>query len=440
MNTQKLSFESMPPIDVPYRFFVTAPIFVIATGFLILFSTPGELSSRWSLLLIAATHGLSIGFMLMVMLGALFQILPVILGTSLPRATFLSKFVHFFLVVGNICLMAGIYLMNQYLLIVAVTTVSLSIVSFLIGLSICIPSMRRTSSSLAIILASLGLFITFLLGIFFVVNWVYPVLFPGFRFLTNIHLLWGFIGWTFLLITGVSFQFIPMFYVTKDYPKWLTQFLPPIIFIQLIILSLFPILSLTEPFLFKYTLLVLVLTTAIFPVYTIYVISKRKRKAKDTTLWFWKTAMAGYLIATMIFLWILFFDNTYQIELELVLAHFALFGFAIVLITGMLLKIMPFLVWLNIQQKWIKHPSTKMPLSNMQQVIPNSIAKRQYLLYIAMFLSILLLMSGFQAIWFIRFSAVLLIVNFYYLLHNLVKAKKLYNGLALKLEISDSAD
>jgi len=100
----------------------------------------------------------------------------------------------------------------------------------------------------------------------------------------------------------------------------------------------------------------------------------------------------------------------------------------------MLLKIIPFLVWLNIQQKWIKHPSRKMPLSNMQQVIPIKVAKLQYYLFVAILPVMIIIFAGYNPVWIIKIAAIQLIVTFAYLFYNLLKAKALYNRLDNQLD------
>jgi hypothetical protein len=43
-----LSFEQAPPISVPFRFFLTAPLFGMAAGLLLLWQGPAALASRWT--------------------------------------------------------------------------------------------------------------------------------------------------------------------------------------------------------------------------------------------------------------------------------------------------------------------------------------------------------------------------------------------------------
>jgi hypothetical protein len=63
---------------------------------------PELLDSRWTPGALAITHLITVGFMLMIMVGAMFQILPVVIGASLPRADLLASIVHVCLAAGTI--------------------------------------------------------------------------------------------------------------------------------------------------------------------------------------------------------------------------------------------------------------------------------------------------------------------------------------------------
>ena len=80
-----LSFENAPPFSAPLRFFLTAPLFAVLAGLLLVIEGPVVFTSRWTPGALAATHLLTVGFMLQVMLGALIQVLPDVAGAGLPR-------------------------------------------------------------------------------------------------------------------------------------------------------------------------------------------------------------------------------------------------------------------------------------------------------------------------------------------------------------------
>jgi len=436
MNLRGLSFEAMPPLIVPYRFFISAPLSIIAIGLLWLFSSPEDLASRWSNFMLATTHGITLGFMLMVMFGALFQVLPVVTGIAMPQANKLARLVHLFLVIGVVCLLIGFAQRQTSLLATGAISTLLALIIFAVGLLICFPQMRNSPTSWAIRLATIGLLITVGLGVAFIIGWLEPSWFPSYRAWTNIHLMWGMLGWTLLLVMGVSFQIIPMFYVTPDYPRWVSHFLPATLFIQLLAYTvsqkffLLPTNSMTATF----QLMLIAITVLSYAVFSLYLIGQRKRKALDVTLWFWKFAMISLLIAAVLFVFELFYQGLYWTQLELILAAVALVGFAMALITGMILKIVPFLVWLNIQQKWIKHPATKMPLSNMQQVIPIRVAKRQFFLFITILPILVVIFAGLNHYWLIKIAGLQLIITYSYLFYTLLNAKTLYQQVSDELD------
>ena len=87
-----LSFDQAPPISAPMRYFLTAPLFAILAGVLILVSGPDIFASRWTPAALALTHLITAGFMLQVMLGAMQQLLPVAVG-AIPAPMAYDKLV-----------------------------------------------------------------------------------------------------------------------------------------------------------------------------------------------------------------------------------------------------------------------------------------------------------------------------------------------------------
>src|SRR5690554_6253493 len=89
------------------RFLLTAPLFGVAVGLLLVFA-PEALASRWQPAAFAATHLLAVGFMLVAMCGALMQILPVVAGVAVPGGVWLAGVVHVALLAGAAMLSWGL--------------------------------------------------------------------------------------------------------------------------------------------------------------------------------------------------------------------------------------------------------------------------------------------------------------------------------------------
>ncbi|MDP1926723.1 MAG: hypothetical protein Q8K57_18280, partial [Thiobacillus sp.] len=101
-----LSFEQAPPFALPLRFFLTAPLFLLAAAGLIMFS-PEALAARWTPQALALTHALTLGFLAMTMLGALLQMLPVVAGAPQPNPRLVAWLSHVALTLGSIALIGG---------------------------------------------------------------------------------------------------------------------------------------------------------------------------------------------------------------------------------------------------------------------------------------------------------------------------------------------
>ncbi|MCZ7654672.1 MAG: hypothetical protein M5R42_10950 [Rhodocyclaceae bacterium] len=97
-----LSFEQAPPISVPFRFFLTAPLFGMAAGLLLLWQGPQAFVSRWTPVALALTHLLAVGFMLQAMCGALLQMLPVAAGANIWQPRRVTHLTHAGLTIGTL--------------------------------------------------------------------------------------------------------------------------------------------------------------------------------------------------------------------------------------------------------------------------------------------------------------------------------------------------
>ncbi|HDL41903.1 MAG TPA: hypothetical protein ENG98_02675, partial [Actinobacteria bacterium] len=85
-GSSDLHFDRMPRLWVPLRAFLVAPFLGSAGGLLLVFAGDAAFSSRWVPSLLAATHLVTLGFITLVMLGAIVQVLPVVTGVSVPSS------------------------------------------------------------------------------------------------------------------------------------------------------------------------------------------------------------------------------------------------------------------------------------------------------------------------------------------------------------------
>jgi hypothetical protein len=107
VRTASLHLEQAPPLSIPLAFFLTAPFAVASAGAALFWSGSAALSSSWSPPTMAIAHLGTLGFLGMVMLGALYQMTPVVAGSPVPRVR-TAHAVHGLLLLGIAGLVCGI--------------------------------------------------------------------------------------------------------------------------------------------------------------------------------------------------------------------------------------------------------------------------------------------------------------------------------------------
>ena len=114
MRMKGLTLERIPSAKVPFYFFLVAPWFGVLAAIVALFNAQGLLANQWNPTLFGVTYLITLGFITMVRLGALFQLLPVLSGESIPAATTVSRMMLLVLIAGLTCLASG-FVFGKYI-------------------------------------------------------------------------------------------------------------------------------------------------------------------------------------------------------------------------------------------------------------------------------------------------------------------------------------
>jgi hypothetical protein len=339
-----LSFEQAPPISVPYRFFLTAPLFGAVAGLILAWLGPAALESRWSPGALAMTHLIVVDFMLQAMCGALLQFVAVVAGANIWRPHLVATVVHPLITAGAVFLATAFLLEQQVLFLLAALVFA----------------------------AALGLFLTVMESL----QSVWSLL-----TLINVHVAWGLGGWALMLVIGVSYLVVPMFQLTPAYPVWLTRLLPAGLFVVLCLwsLQLLPGTGAAQAWQSAVALAGMLLA-GLFAIATLWLQSRRRRRQADVTFVFWRGAMLALLgLAAS---WLVF-EALPQLgqhpRAPLWLGVLALPGVFLSVIIGMLYKIMPFLNWLHLQRQG----GVALPPPNMKQMMPERAMRGQMRLHFA---------------------------------------------------------
>jgi len=436
MQTQtRLSLAQAPPISVPLRYFLTAPIFGVFAACLFIGYGPDAATSRWSPLVLGATHLMTLGFISMAMLGALSQMVPVMAGSPLPRPRLVSTVVHTLLTLGALALSGGLLLDNRILIGLAMPVLGIGLFTFIAVAGFCLfRAQARVSAVQGMRLAVISLAVAAAIGLRIAAEyaWSLPPLLPSSY--ADIHVAWGLLGWVTTLVISVAYEVVPMFQMTPAYPPWMQRWLTWLILGLLVLWSLaYAVPFLPDPPLqMRLTNLLaglLALGLVLFACATLYLQHKRRRRLSDVTLQFWRTALLSLLACVYLWLAIQTFAPLQNAHSPTILLG-ALFiaGFAVSVTTGMMYKIVPFLIWLHLQTQGA---ARRIPLPNMKEIIPDRRARRQLRLHIASVL--LLVCAALMPVWFLRLAAFTFALSFLHLAFNLYGALRIYRKVSIRL-------
>ncbi len=420
-----LSFDLNPRLSLPLRYFLTAPLFAALAAALLAWQGPAALLTRWSPQTLALTHLMVLGCLSMTMVGALLQLLPVVAGVALPRVGVVGGAVHLGLCLGTLLLAAAFWLEQAVLFRAALV---LLLATLLLFVGACAIALRRRRGPGAgpvlpgIRLALVSLALTTLLGGLLAGAFAFPALaeLPLQR-LTDLHAMWGLLGWVGLLVIAIAYQVVPMFMVTPAYPPLLTNGFTTTMFLLLASASISSGLRGPAQLFHQACLLLLAAGYALFGACTLSLLARRKRPSADPTTLYWRTAMASLLAALAVWLWPGGANGNLR---PLLLGVLLIAGFALSAIAGMLYKIVPFLTWYHLQES---AAPGRPKLPGINKIIPEPAAQRQFRTHV---LALLLLAA---ACWrpdlLARPAAALMGIACLWLWYNLAGALRLYRRL-----------
>ncbi|MBF0124589.1 MAG: hypothetical protein HQL60_04560 [Magnetococcales bacterium] len=345
--TRGLHIDQAPPLHIPLRFFMTAPLFMLWAG-IVLLAWPGEIwIAPLTPLTVATFHLVVLGWITMTMFGAMYQMIPVLAGLPMPGLV-LAPWVHGSLVVGVVSLFVAIGLDgHRWFLLLASAGLGLALGLFILQTGYALwrsPVRHPTIAAKRIALVSLTL--TLVLGGLFLGEYAHGFFAIDRATLVAIHLVIALFGWVATLILGVSLQVLPMFYVMPIYPVAVAQRLligwsASLLLLPLALWWLGP----EQPIWLWLAALPGVVGLTLYGRRLRIVWSQRKRKINDPSLKFWRAGLLYAVLAlSLLACWPLLPDHLMSRFLFGVLFTI---GFVTSIILAMLYKIVPFLVWFH---------------------------------------------------------------------------------------------
>jgi hypothetical protein len=374
-----LSFDDSPPLSDPLKFFLAVPLFGLAAALGLSWYGEAALVSRWSMPTLALVHLLTLGYLTMAMCGALFQILPVVAGIVIRGGSLTPWWVFILLAAGASLLSAAFVVASPILFRVAGVALGLALFWFLAaagsGLMRAVPpGALATIAAVRLALASLAM--TVVLGLALASSFGRLFSLPLFL-LTDLHVGWGLLGWVGMLIFGVAFQVLPMFQATPAYPALMTRRMSLGVASVLGLWCAALLMPQSRGLIAEASIgSALALIPAAFAIATLHVLNRRKR-APDATTLFWRLAALSLLACCV--LWIVPRTDGETVR-PLLLGILFIVGFGCTAVNGMLYKIVPFLLWYQLQES---SGANRKAVPNIRVLLPDQAGRAQFWAHLA---------------------------------------------------------
>ncbi len=412
MFNSSLSLDQAPPLKIPLLFFITSPIFGLLAGLFVLGFVP-SLEPQTSSEVMIFTHFIALGFLAMTMLGIIFQMLPVTAGVTLKHQQIIAPLVHGLLSIGLFVFAYAFYTYQATLMIVAMVMLLSAFTVFIVATVFILKNAKSVTPTIKAFIGALAsLTIALFLAGYLLLSHDNTSLSEYHQTILYTYIIFSVLGWMVMLIIGVSYQVIPMLYVAETYPDLYTKYAIKIIFALLVGLSFALFSGNTSLYLLFKVFLSLLL--ADYAITTISLLFNRKRKVFDTSTYYWYFSMLMLLSAIGISLaseWL------HIAQLNTLAVLIFSYGFAMSVITGMVYKILPFLVWFHLNNKGY------MSMPTINELIGKKLTTVQFILHVFALLLLVALVfdSNYQII-----AGVIMALSNAVFLFNLIKGSRIY--------------
>ena len=346
---------STTSIRLPLQFMVVG-LLALLTGAVWLLAQPDILAvSRYAPDAVAVTHLFVLGWLCSVVMGAVYQLVPVALETKLHSER-LAHWQFAFHTIGFVGMVLMFRTWNMKLLGYFGTLLTVGVALFAYNVArtlLRVPKWNVIATGVAS--ALIWLLLTVTAGLLLVAGqrgWT-PVLKFNPIAAMNAHAHLGAVGFFAMLIVGVSYKLVPMFTLSEIQNH--RRATVSVVLLSAGLIGLFVGILLQRPWKLAFVLVILA-ALALYGWELRAILRARKRRALDWGVTYFLTAVAMLfpLSALAILLcWPGLPASQFTAQLESVYGFLGFIGFVSFAILGMLYKIIPFLIWFGIYSKHI---------------------------------------------------------------------------------------
>ncbi len=337
---KNLATDMAPPFVLVAHYFIAGAIFYAFTAFLLPFYA-NEIGGYFLSSSIASLmHLYLLGFVMMVIFGAMYQLIPVVLEIPIFSKDF--AYVQFYMFTAGILIFTYGLWDEKFTQIMpyGAFMMYLSMLIFVANIFLTYKNIQRWDIVAKFIFVSnIFLLIGVSIGFIIALNLIYGF-YPDIINLVQMHIATTIFGYVIMTIMGVGMILLPMFSLSHGFKQNAIEMAFYIIITGLVLFLIGTIVSIN---LLKFGGLFFITVAIFLALYQMWLIfSTRIRKQND----FWAKNMMASFATLIISFFILLAGLITQNDKFFVLFGFTLFfGFFTFFIVGHIYKILPFLVW-----------------------------------------------------------------------------------------------
>ena len=349
MNPVQIVGKMSPSYKMVRKYFIASILGFTVLTLVVFLNAESVKGYHFQPVLLGITHIATLGWITMIIFGAMFQLVPVVLQVKLYSEK-LAEVQFWIYLAGLTGMVLSFFRFDTFLLTIFASLVSLAMLLFIFNISasmIKVKDWNITGTYIAV--ALFYLLLTVVAGIMMAVNLYAPYFKTNHLEYLKLHAVLAFVGWVSMVVMGVSYKLIPMFSLSHSFSLKPAKWVFVSINAGLILLTIEYHLPQRTIILPIGTLLIAI-GNLIF-LYQVYLIMKsRVRRNLDVGLTYSMMSFGMMLIATLLGVFLVFenfLDPAHLSKLVLIYGYLILFGYLSLIIIGQMYKIVPFLVWFH---------------------------------------------------------------------------------------------
>jgi hypothetical protein len=361
-----VSKESAPPFSMIAPFFWIGSIFYLLSTIFLLFLTPQN--GHFDLAIVGWLHWFLLGFMMMIIFGAMAQLVPVVVEVG-HFSVDLYYIIWPMLLVGTVVMGYGFWF-DQMILPYGGLLVLVSMVIFLYDTLMTLRKATNITLTVKTVVASnlfllVGIVIGFIMSLSIssgisvdIPNWL------------GAHVVMVLGGYVTLTIMGLSMILLPMFGLSHGFDDSYVEMAFKLMVGGVIA---YFIATMLDWYIGKFASILVMLASVTLYIYQVFIIYETRAR-KENDVWA-KSMFVGYGALIFSAILILAYSFTSYENFLLSGIWFLVMGFFSFLINGHLFKIIPFLVWFERYSPLVG--KKKVPMLN--EMLPHRLARFEFI-------------------------------------------------------------